>query len=283
MKYKAIIIILLLASCTKVIEIDLPDPPDKLVVNCFFSTGDNFIVHLSHSQNILAEDTTVIKNGDIRLYANDIYLGSLNHIVDGFYSHDTMVARAGVKYKITAAASGYDLVEAEDSAPAVTLLDSVFYDPDPYTDSEGSYYYKMQLFFADNSSHRNFYEVNVLRFNDEDEFELIRLNGDNEKVIINEGDEEYYSGLCIFSDELINGIQYILKLRTSSTLIGNRKEMRLLSVSETFYKYRKSWIRHSFAQFPDLANPMEPVTLFSNVKGGFGIFAGYSVNTVITY
>ena len=96
MKYKAIIIILLLASCTKVIEIDLPDPPDKLVVNCFFSTGNKFIVHLSHSQNILAEDTTAIKNGDIRLYANDIYLGNLNHIVDGFYSHDTVVSRTGV-------------------------------------------------------------------------------------------------------------------------------------------------------------------------------------------
>jgi len=283
MKYKAIIIIFLLVSCTKVIEIDLPDAPDKLVVNCFFSTGDKFIVHLSHSQNILAEDTTIIKNGDIKLYANDIFQGSFSHIADGFYSHDTVVARAGVKYKITAVASGYDQVEAEDSAPPVTLLDSVFYDPDPYTDSEGSYFYKLQLFFADNGSHRNFYEVTLLHFNDEDEFELIRLNSDNEKVIINEGDEEYYSGLSIFSDELINGNQYILKLRTRSTLTGKRKEMHLLSVSETYYKYRKSWIRHSFAQFPDLANPMEPVTLFSNVKGGFGIFAGYSVNSIITY
>jgi len=141
----------------------------------------------------------------------------------------------------------------------------------------------VQIFFEDNSSNRNFYEVNVLHFNAEDEFELIRLNGDNEKVIINEGDEEYYSGLCVFSDELINGKQYRLNLRTRSTLTGNRKEMHLSSISETFYKYRKSCIRHSFAQFPDLANPMEPVTLFSNVKGGYGIFAGYSINSIITY
>lgn len=283
MKYIPVVLMLLLVSCTKVIEIDLPDAPDKLVVNCFFSTGSKFIVHLSHSQNILAEDTTIIKNGDIKLYANNIFQGSLSHIADGFYSHDTVVAHAGVNYKITATAFGYDQVEAEDSAPPTTLLDSVFYDPEPYTDSEGSYFYKIQIFFKDNISDRNFYEVHVQQFNVEDEFELIRLNGDNEKVILNEGDQEYYSGLCVFSDELINGNQYRLKLRTSSTLTDNRKEMHLLSISETFYKYRKSWIRHSFTQFPDLANPMEPVTLFSNVKGGFGIFAGYSVNSIITY
>ncbi|MCC7575916.1 MAG: DUF4249 family protein [Methanomethylovorans sp.] len=282
MKYILVVLMLLLVSCTKVIEIDLPDAPDKLVVNCFFSTGSKFIVHLSHSQNILDEDTTIIKNGDIKLFINDIFQGSLSHIADGFYSHDTIVARAGVKYRITATAPGYNQVEAEDSAPPITLLDSVFYDPDTYTDSEGSQFYKIQIFFKDNISDQNFYEIHLQLFNDEDVFELIRLYGDNEKVILNEGDEEYYSGLCVFSDELINGNQYRLKLRTHSTITGNRKEMHLLSVSETFYKYRKSWIRHSFAQVPDLANPMEPVTLFSNVKGGYGIFAGYSANSIIT-
>lgn len=282
MKQLTVIFLLLLVSCTKIIEIDLPDAPDKLVVNCFFSTGNKFLVHISHSQNILDEDTSIIANADIELYSNDDYQGNLTYINDGFYSHDTILARPGNKYKIIVTAPGYDMVYAEDTAPDASTLDSVFYDPIPYPDTEGSFSRKIQLFLNDSNSGTDFYEVIIQCFDDEGKYSIIRLLGDNEKVIMNEGDEEFYSGICIFSDELINGIKYRLKLKTRSWEIENKKTLHLLSISENLYKYRKSWIRHSSAQYPDITNPIEPVTLFSNVKGGYGIFAGYSETSVVS-
>lgn len=273
---------ILLVACTKIIEIDLPSAPDKLVVNCFFSTGDKFVVHLSHSQNILNKDSTIIKNGDIKLYANDIFLGSLEYITDGIYSHDTIIARPGINYKLVALAPGYDQVEAEDTAPTPAILDSVFYNPKAYPDSEGNNFYKVELLLQDNAFKRDYYEIVLKYYKNADKYSIIRLRGDYEQVIMNEGDEEFYSDICIFSDEFINGSKYQLKLKTSDALSENKKELHLLSISETLYKYRKSWIRHSSAQYPDITNPIEPVTLFSNIKGGYGIFAGYSDTIAIS-
>jgi len=282
MKQLTGIFLLLLVGCTKVIEIDLPNAPNKLVVNCFFSTGDKFIVHLSHSQNILNEDSTIIKNGDIKLYANDIFQGSLKYITDGIYSHDTITARPEIKYKLVALAPGYDQVEAEDTAPTPAIIDSVSYDPKAYPDSEGNNLYKVELLLQDNASKRDYYEVILKYYKTADKYSIIRLRGDYEQVIMNEGDEEFYSGICVFTDELINGSKYWLKMKTSTVLSKNKKELHLLSISETLYKYRKSWIRHSSAQYPDITNPIEPVTLFSNIKGGYGIFAGYSDTIAIS-
>ena len=282
MKLVAWFVLFLLVSCSKVIEIDLPSAPDKLVVNCFFSTGDKFIVHLSHSQKILNEDSTIIKNGNIKLYANDIFNGSLEYIADGIYSHDTIIARPGIKYKLVALAPGYDQVEAEDTAPTPAIIDSVSYDPKAYPDSEGNNFYKVELLLQDNASKRDYYEIILKYYKTADKYSIIRLRGDYEQVIMNEGDEEFYSGICVFSDELINGSKYSLKMKTSTVLSINKKELHLLSISETLYKYRKSWIRHSSAQYPDITNPIEPVTLFSNVKGGYGIFAGYSDTIAIS-
>lgn len=281
MKQIASILLVLLISCTKVIEIDLPSAPYKLVVNCFFSTGDKFAVHISHSQNILNEDSTEIINAEVMLFANEIYQGSLTYINNGVYSHDTIIARPGINYKLVALAPGYDLVKAEDTAPTPAILDSVFYNPKAYPDSEGNNFYKVELLLQDNASKRDYYEIVLKYYEDADKYSIIRLRGDYEQVIMNEGDEEFYSGICIFSDELINGSKYQLKLKTSQALSENLKELHLLSISETLYKYRKSWIRHSSAQYPDITNPIEPVTLFSNVKGGYGIFAGYS-DTITT-
>jgi predicted glutamine amidotransferase len=225
--------LLLLVGCTKIIEIDLPNAPNKLVVNCFFSTGDKFIVHLSHSQNILNEDSTIIKNGNIKLYVNDIYQGSLKYIADGIYSHDTIIARPGIKYKLVALAPGYDQVEAEDTAPTPTIIDSVSYDPKAYPDSEGNNFYKVELLLQDNASKRDYYEIILKYYKTADQYSVIRLRGDYEQVIMNEGDEEFYSGICIFSDELINGSKYWLKMKTSTVLSKNKKELHLLSISET--------------------------------------------------
>lgn len=277
------ILLFLLVSCTKVINIDLPSAPDKLVVNCLFSTGEVFTVHLSHSQDILSEDSTEIDNADLMLYANDVYQGTLNYVSNGFYTHDTIIARPGIRYKLVAHVTGYDQVVAEDSTPTPAILDSVYYNPNAYPDSEGDDFYKIELFLKDNASQRDYYEIVLKHYINTGNYSIIRLRGDYEQVIMNEGDEDFYSGICVFSDELINGSEYRLKLKTSDILSENRKELHLLSISKTFYQYRKSWIRHSSAQYIDITNPIEPVALFTNVKGGYGIFAGYSDTIAISY
>ena len=58
----------------------------------------------------------------------------------------------------------------------------------------------------------------------------------------------------------------------------------LRTTSRAYYKYRKSWIRHSNNQ--QIGNQIEellfmtligdPVPMYTNVEGGYGIFAAYN-------
>ena len=167
-------LLILLIGCTKTIEIELPYAPKKLVVNCFFSTGDKFVVHLSHSQNILNNDSAEVVNAEVKLFADEVYQGSLTYINDGFYSHDTIIARPGIKYKISALAPGYDQIEAEDTAPTQAIVDSVFYNYKSYTDSEGNNFYKVEILLQDNASKRDYYEIVLKYYKDSDKYSIIR-------------------------------------------------------------------------------------------------------------
>ncbi len=278
-----ILIAVLLPACSKPVEIDLPEMQPKLVINSFFKVGGKFEVHVSTTKGILSTDTTNLKNATVSLYANGVFQGNLVHSEDGVYLHDTVIVRSDITYKIMVSAPSLESVEAQDKAPEPTVLESVYYDQRAYPDSEGGHYYKINLEFTDDPNSLNYYELVMLDYNDEEQYSVVRLWGDNEIVIINEGDEEFYSGLCVFSDELFNGSPYSLRLKTTHWISDNKKEMYLLSVSETFYRFRKSWIRHAYSQYPDITNPTGPVRLFSNVTGGYGIFAGYAESKITSY
>jgi hypothetical protein len=273
----------LLTACSKPVEIDLPEMAPKLVINSFFKVGGKFEVHVSTTKDILSMDSTSLNNATVSLFANGVFQGNLIHADDGIYTHDTVIVRSGITYKVMVSAPGLESLEAEDTSPQSIFLESVYYDQRAYPDSEGGHYYKISLEFTDDPNTLNYYELVLLFYNNEDQYSVVRLWGDNEIVLLNEGDEEFYSGLCVFSDELFNGSPYNLRLKTTFGVTDMKKEMYLLTVSETFYKFRKSWIRHAHSQYPDITNPTEPVRLFSNVTGGYGIFAAYAESKIVTY
>ena len=270
---------LFLVSCEMIVDIDLPEAPDKLVVNCLFETGQPFEVHLSHSQNVLKEDTTYIIDGNVEIYGNGSYLGSLKYVGDGIYSNDLIIAQPETTYKLVTTAPGYDGVWAEDAAPAPSLIDTVYYDPTVLYNSEGSDYYRYQLKIWDDPETTDFYEL-ICKQVFTNYISVERVRGDNEMVLNNEGDEDFYSGVSVFKDELIDTAPYLMRLKAQNKFWEGKTTFYLLTTSETMYKYRKSWIRHNYAQSPDILEQIEPVTLFSNINGGYGIFAGYSSSSI---
>ncbi len=282
MKYFRVIIFLFLASCSKELTIELPPMEGKLVLNCFFSTGENFLAYIGKSSRILDSDTNAVSDALVSLYADNIYQGNMAYTENSFYIHDTVLIRPNILYRIAVSVIGFDDVEAEDMAPEPTTINEVYYDPEQYLDSEGDDFYKLSVGINDSPIIDNYYELVLQRYKNEEVYDLVSIRGDNEKVIIGEGDSEFYSGLCLFSDALIDSEPYELDLQTGISLEGNKKVLNVLTVSKEYYLFRKSLIRHLNGQFPDLLNPTEPVNLYSNVKGGYGIFAGYSKEIVIT-
>ncbi len=271
----------LLTSCEMIVDVDLPDAPDKLVVNCLFETGQPFKIHLSRSMNVLSGDSSIINDGQVKIYADGSYIGDLEYIGDGVYSSDIIIALPEVTYKLMASAPGYDEVWAEDSAPVASLMDTIFYDHTKYYDSEGVEYYKLQLSIWDDPATTGYYEL-ICKLVSTYYVSIRGFRGDNERVLINEGDEDFYSWITVFKDELIDETPYMLKLKAQEKYWEKEASIYLLSISENMYRYRKSWIRHDYAQSPDILEQIEPVTLFSNIEGGYGIFAGYSISSIVT-
>ena len=55
--------------------------------------------------------------------------------------------------------------------------------------------------------------------------------------------------------------------------------LRLMTVSEDLYEYYKS-LEDYLKYNNNSASVIEPQKIYSNIKGGYGIFAGYSVQDI---
>ena len=280
-KYLLIVLIFLqtMFSCETVVDVDLPDIPEKLVVNCLFETGKPFKVYVNHSVDILynSDSSSVVDNAIVSLYGDDEPLGTISHQENGIYMNETLIPLPGVKYRIVVSAPGYDEVWAEDTVPEPTAIDSIDFDTSTYYDSEGIEYHRTGILFSDDPYSENYYEIIFQCFNTKyNYFFSYGPRNDNDRIITNEGDEIFYSKICVFSDELINGQQYWLRTIDTRKIWEEKYKINLMTISESMYRFRKSWIRHDYAKYPDVFNQMEPVTLYTNINGGYGIFAGYS-------
>jgi hypothetical protein len=113
----------LLMSCSKNIDIPLPDEPVKPVLNAFLSQDSVIWASASLSGRF----DYFSNNGPkpypeaaiVKLYENDIYVETLHDTViyDKKYFVSTLKVSAGKKYRLTLAVNGYEMVEGADIVP----------------------------------------------------------------------------------------------------------------------------------------------------------------------
>lgn len=91
-----------------------------------------------------------------------------------------------------------------------------------------------------------------------------------------------------FSDETIDGMDYSLSLKETGLSLGGQdsdparlhRRIRLYSLSENYYRYLRSVLKDEQREESSLGDIgiLEPVTIFSNVYGGTGIFGSACVS-----
>ena len=87
-------------------------------------------------------------------------------------------------------------------------------------------------------------------------------------------------GNCLpFNDELFNGEEYTVRINPDIFFYGDSLspylEVELITITEEQYNYEyQSWLQLSLREVPN----SEPVLVSGNVQGGYGIFAGYSMD-----
>ncbi len=282
---------LLLTSCISDAHLTLPEEETKLVVNGFFHPDSSFALTLSASSPVLSsyEITRPVPNAVIKLFENGTYKDSL--IFNGEKYISSYIPQVGKEYGISIHAAGYDEVSATNVIPPTPQVLNIRIIPNYILkiDEQGEPFFVsgMNLTLFDNLSESHFYEV-VIYIKNTDEnntneiWEGVDYIRSDDAVINFEEIINYNPPSIVFSNEnFSNSVQEIHIDFTSSltTLLDEYKVMVICrSVSEDYYLFAKSYARQTyFDPFSyDLWTEYAYVNLYSNIKGGLGIFAAYN-------
>lgn len=274
-------LLVFLTGCEKELPFTAEVQKSKLALNSLFTSDSVWAVHVSRSLSVL-------DSGDL----DDVYdatvnitdeagnpVASLLHQGDGLYVADSSMPLPGVKYRVTAEAPGFEVVSAIDRIPGAVQIISI--DTTTIFGPQWEDELETEITFADPAGFDNFYMVEAeLRITFENpQFTETHINPlaitCTDPNIETEGGFDNTYRYLLMRDPNFDGQTYSLKFKTESfkSVEGISASIRinLVSSSEAFFNYRRSYL----AYIDSNGNPFaQPVQVYSNVDGGFGIFAG---------
>lgn len=257
--------LLLSRGCETVVEVDIPEHTPVLVANSFFTPETDWQVQLYLSRDILDNDPyEQIAGATVQIFEGETVVASLSEIYPGLYGlNQGPRPQAGHTYILRASAPGLEAIEATDSIPTAVPIERVELSFEATIEN-------ITVHFSDPPDVKNYYQIGILQEQYGYTFPVYFETDD--LIFESQGgiDEEE----AFFDDSLISGQDYGLKLRIYPQEPIDELYVLLLSLSESYYKYVEST--------KDLDdNPfVEPMRAFTNIDGGFGIFAGYSISAV---
>ena len=283
---KAALLLLLSIGCTQEVDLDLPAPPDRLVVNALFTADEPLTVAVSQTHSPLRRTPPRVENAHVRLQSaagEEV----LHDEGDGTYTTAQPLA-AGETYRLLVSAPGLAAVSAQGYVPRpmprpdlTPFVDSVG------VDAEGNFFSQFQLRFADDASTADFYEVGLRTLfqwegTGQDNWNWLRQPFTEAPFVLAEGLGDYFPETLLFSDRAFNGQTCTLMVHYQPITVD--PDYRLIvsfrRVSADYYAFRRSLYIHIVGEETGFWEGVgDPVPMFTNVEGGYGIFAGYWQHT----
>ena len=284
----------LLYACQKEVKIDMPTYSPKLVVNCFFNPDSTWKVNLSSSVPISGNDQpSYISNATVELYEDNVLISTLSYADSNYVNNQKPLLNK--LYTLKVSAPGFESVECSDKLLSTTTtftakLDTIqrYITIKNLAFSENIPVSPLKIGIKDEATVENFYEFRGIYTNDQ----ITPVRTTN--VIfhsLSPGLESFsrYQRLVLFRDLLFNGKEndLMLYLDNQQTFfmtylpsgdIGvlwwkiNNLYFEMKQVSEQYFLYQKTFLQQKYNR----ENPFaEPTKVYTNVKNGLGIFAGY--------
>ncbi len=299
-----VLLVLIHLSCTKKIDLKIKDKEDVPVLNFIISNNydnsNSIFAVLTKSNFILNADRKFdsIGGAQFKFYEESIEFGEISNgqFPKGqYYLSKSFELKPNTKYQVTGNVPGFEPISAETYIPAITnfsisdfVQDSILFDFKVNItddDPEFNYYLFNMTFTLKNPldtnqivAFTNFYIPNeIIALRDKSsssDFLQLISDGINADFIISEADLKNFNNQFSFSNANFSYFESgIGGVFTSKTEFQN---FRVYKLSKELYQY----IRSSQKQQQIGDNPFsEPVFVYTNVKNGLGIFAGYSVTT----
>jgi hypothetical protein len=291
-----------------IVEIDIAEHKPSLVVAAFWQTGtDSLAIFVSKSRggkdnspfnvkdpfnpNIQGNYDTVA-NAKVELFRNDQLLGEIPnfklgfHLSKGKYKIDTV---SGVRYKVRVSAPNFPTVEAEQTTQTpfkITQTNykkggAIFQDPDePFSEPRKGDEFSFDI--EDNAVDENYYTINSDRY--QNEVYLLTKNNPNSQFPQNlyVRNLDPLGEVDFLQDKTFNGTIYRWRFFSGNFNILQPDDKILYTVwshSKDWFLFNKT--RDLLYQTQDNPFFSEPVILYTNIKGGQGIFSIYSKKNVV--
>jgi hypothetical protein len=295
-----IVLILIFYSCSKELIYKAPDFEKKLVVNAFICPDSLFCINVRKTTNILSNESSIIQNADVTLKENGAFLEKLDYFNGGNYISSNYRPVPGNIYSITVKVDGYPEVFALDTVPFAVFINNGSRTSGNTFDENGDPHIDYEILFND-LPEKNYYELFFISQSFPNEFTskyFVSFMFDPvipDPVLKADSELDLSPFTFIFTDNLFSGEQYQMKIKFINGSIGGEftnpfaptpgdNYAILRNTSYVYFNYRKYWLRHSYnkqvgnkAELPFFMPLIgDPVAMYSNVEGGYGIFAAYN-------
>lgn len=302
-----ILMIVSILACNKTLDFDDEGYANQIVVNSTISTNSYFTSYISKSRSILTRNQSATPvEGSMDLYEDGTLIRQFPTQLGAFSATD-ITPKAGSTYRMVITAEGKKL-EAETMIPnkvEVLSVDTTSVKSSnnlrniiikmKIKDPEGDDYYRIVYmretisYIQDNKGARKYYKsYNQSGIASDDPVFKSVYNNFGDEIINGPGND--YN---IFPDTYFNGKEYSIKFSTTPGYYGNtysyysygtpiyeRNEIHVQKLSKDLYNYLKYLKLYNFYHDNPFA---EPVPVYSNVKNGIGIFAGFNDEVKLEY
>lgn len=296
---------LLFAACEKPVEVDLPPVTTKLAVNAWLSNNKMITVWVGKSRPILQPNEPsqgylegyVVKDAVPVLYEDGAPFDTLV-----FRSSDYMYGSrynksiaAGKSYSVKVTAPGFAEVRAETPVPSQSEIAGLTFRRKVRKNTNGEDLDEITVHLSD-PAEKNIYLISMYGAPYEGGYErrlsCITTQDPDVEPLDNysdpmEGEECFEAHRLLVRDDNFNGRQKSLKFYVASYQMEEytsrdghikRPYVEVRRITEDYLKYLKTASLYGWGDNPFA----EPVNVYSNVKGGYGIFSAhtYAVDTL---
>jgi hypothetical protein len=243
---------MLLASCTKVINVDLNSSnPQYVIEGDVTDSAGPYLVRITRSVNFSEESNyPAVSNALVTISDNGGSTDTLQYSGEGYYQTQHLVGTPGHTYALNVQVDGASFT-AVDAMPMPVKMDSLLIEYNTDRPTKPSYY--PQPVYRDPAGVQNFY-----RF-------IVSLNGYPRKAIYSRTDQ--------LNDGLI--VKRTLADRDTTYKAGDALKVEMQCITEPMYKYYQS-LSQTIQQ--NSATPANPSSNISG-KGALGYFSAHTVST----
>lgn len=268
-RYVLLLMLISMVSCdiTKTLDYFIPEYPQKVVIAGFIGldTKAEVFVNTSHQPLSLEEDS--IYEAEVSLFEDGVLVKNLIRNNESIYVSEGFIPKLGKAYEISTFIDGFPNAISElEAIPFPVKVDSVNY----LLNMEQEVL--IRLYFKDPPI-KNFYAVKFIRsYND---------------TLVAKSDVVYkiFNPSVVFNDKLFNSQNHTYERKLSfaagrvnnKPLYYNHIDVILFSITESGYNFFKDLDESDYTNGDMFTTSTQ---IRSNIINGYGIFVGYSTDTV---